>query len=416
MFRFRRQRQSSASTTQSDVSPSQGVVLLDNTTIFGARHAFEWDPALPTQLPAGVDLRSLMDVLEAIVLLNDFVVDASSREHYAWPALNSISAKSGSFFRDMNILTVMEQKLHDVLIEASADKTIRVLRSGELVRHLGFLPSMRELDVLPPLYKSTDQFISLTAPAMFEAGGGLAVAEEFSQSRLRDLASTLEQHDGPIRNFAFFAFRGFYYQDLAHLLSSSYMPHTWRSGLIRDQMERPPVHFSDFVLNETGKLRRTLNKKINHEFGIAALSAEFPLIASYIVGQSRTRGELLETAVEVRRNAKATAFRNWIYEVERNLKNETNLHQVSAAQDELRTVVHELELELGLTRKETQELKLKLAVPLASVETTSRVSRSLPPWIGRVLDRRTHLVFLRELARESTRLAPFAVAFQQLSP
>jgi hypothetical protein len=72
-----------------------GAVLLDNTTIFGARHAFEWDAALPNELPPGVDLRSLMDVLEAIVLLDDFAVDASSREYYAWPALTALSAASG---------------------------------------------------------------------------------------------------------------------------------------------------------------------------------------------------------------------------------------------------------------------------------------------------------------------------------
>jgi hypothetical protein len=81
--------------------PFQGAVLLDNTTIFGARRALEWDPLLLRTLPPGVDLRSLMDILEAIVLMNDMIVDSSSRKHDAWPELNRLSAVSrSSFHRD----------------------------------------------------------------------------------------------------------------------------------------------------------------------------------------------------------------------------------------------------------------------------------------------------------------------------
>lgn len=415
MVHFR--RRSRMSTVQSEVDPFQGVVILDNTTIFGARHAFEWDPVLPTELPSGVDLRSLMDVLEAIVLLNDFAVDSSSREYYAWPELDDLSAASGSFFRDTPILQPLGHELHDMLIASSAEKTNRILRSGELVRHLGFLPSVREIEVLPSLYKNVNQFMKLTAPAMFESGReGLTDEAQFAQEILQNLVDNIKLHPESVQSFAFFAFRGFYYQDLTHLLSTSYMPHSWRSSLIRSQLEAPIAQFSEFTLGEAGKLRKMLRQKINDEFGETSLSAEFPLIASYVVGQSRTRGQLLKTAVEIRRNSKAAAFRNWIYNIERNLRNEENLRQISTAQDELHTVLRELERELGLTKNETQEVRLKLAVPLASVETTGRVPRSLPVWATRILKRRTHLVFLRELARESTRLAPFAVAFQRLAP
>jgi hypothetical protein len=45
------------------VEPDDGFVLMDNTTILGARRAYGAD-SVP---PSGVDPRSLTDVLEAIV-------------------------------------------------------------------------------------------------------------------------------------------------------------------------------------------------------------------------------------------------------------------------------------------------------------------------------------------------------------
>jgi hypothetical protein len=425
MFGFRRRskRVVGARSADADLSadPFQGVVLLDNTTIFGARHALEWDPVLPRQLPSGVDLRSLMDVLEAIVLFNDFAIDSSSREYYAWPALNEVSARSGSFFRDTDILGGLSDGVDWMLLAASAEKTTRLLDSGALVAQLGFLPSIREVEVLPPFYRDSEQFADLTLGigereldpnARVQHGAEMRSAVE----HVRKLIARTRPLPDHVRSFAFFAYRGFYYQDLAHLISASYMPHSWRSGVIRSQLEKPVVHFSDLVQNQVAEVRRELARQINGEFGAATLSAEFPLIASYVISQSDTRGALLSTAAEVRRNAKAAAFRSWIYEIERKLRNQEDLYAVRQAQRELKAVVGELVRELGLTKKDKQEVKLKLGVPMASLETARSIPLSAPPWVRRVLRRRTHLVFLRELARESTRLAPFALAFQQLAP
>jgi hypothetical protein len=408
MFRFRRRRARRRGTNAVPATdPFQGVVLLDNTTVFGARHALEWDPAVPRQLPSGVDLRSLMDVLEAIVLCNDFAIDSSSREYYAWPALNEISRRSGSFFRDTDILDTLSDGAMWTLLAASAEKTTRLLDSGALVTQLGFLPSIREVEVLPQFYRDEDQFEDLTL-GIARSGFNPSVWERDEPEVMTaiDRVRTLTARIGPlpehVRNFAYFVYRGFFYQDAAHLLSASYMPHSWRSGVIGAQLERPVVHFSDLVQDQVAGLRRELGRQINGEFGVATLSAEFPPIASYVISQSDTRSALLSTAVEVRRNAKATAFRNWIYDVERKLQNQEDLVGVRQAQQELRTVVGDLAKELGLAGKDKQEVKLKLGLPLASVETTGNLSLSAPQWVRRVLRRRTHLVFLRELAREST--------------
>ncbi|MEU6676626.1 hypothetical protein [Streptomyces sp. NPDC046853] len=388
----------------------RGFVLLDNTTVFGARKAFEWDPARPRELPSGVNLRSLMDVLEAIVLFNDFAIDNSSREYYAWPYLNTVSAAGGSFFHDTAVM-VDSYVLPTAITEISTAQLAHLLDSGQLVEQLGFMPSSRELDVLPPFYHDTDEFMRLVRDGLHRRTPEGAAAGE----RLRALAQSLERQHPSVRNFAYFAFRGFYYQQIAHLMSASYMPHSWRSGLIQAQIDRPAVKFGDLVLDETASIRAALSERINNEFGAGALSAEFPLIASYVISQCTTRRSLLTTAVEIRRTAKATAFRNWIYDIEEKLRNQSDLVAIRTAQEELHTVVRELEEELGLTRRERQEMIVKLGIPLASAETTTHVP-SVKPWLSRLFRRRTHLVFLRQLARESTRLTPFALAFRQLAP
>ena len=388
----------------------RGFVLLDNTTVFGARKAFEWDPERPRELPSGVNLRSLMDVLEAIVLFNDFAIDNSSREYYAWPHLNAVSAAGGSFFHDTEVM-VDSHILPTAITEISTAQLAHLLDSGQLVEQLGFMPSSRELDVLPPFYQDTDEFMRLIHRGLDLRSPEGAAADE----RLGALRRSLERQHPSVRNFAYFAFRGFYYQQLAHLMSASYMPHSWRSGLIRAQIDHPVVRFGDLVLDETASVRAALSERINNEFGAAALSTEFPLIASYVISQCSTRSSLLTTAVEIRRTAKATAFRNWIYDIEDKLRNQNDLGAIRTAQEERHTVVRELERDLGLTRGERQEVVVKLGIPLASVETSAHAP-AVKPWLSRLFRRRTHLVFLRDLARESTRLTPFAMAFRQLAP
>lgn len=422
MFGFRRRRAARVqrgNSASAGVDPLQGMVLLDNTTVFGARHALEWDPVLPRQLPSGVDLRSLMDVLEAIVLCNDFAIDSSSRESYAWPALNQLSARAGDFFHDTDIMEPLSDEVYWTLLATSAEKTARLVDSGELLSQLGFLPSIREVEVLPPFYRDPDQFLELTVEIgqrEMDLRGQDEADMRAAYESVRNLTSRLRPLPEHVRNFAFFAYRGFYYQDLAHLLSTSYMPHAWRSGLIRSQIDTPIVHFSDLVQDQVGDLRRKLSRQINGEFGTAVLSAEFPLIASYVISQADSRSTLLSTAADVRRNTKAAAFRSWIYDIECKLRNQEDLVLLMQAQQELKTVVDDLARELGVARKDKQEVKLKLGVPIASVETTADIPSSVPRWVRRVLHRRTHMVFLRDLAREATRVAPFTVAFQRLAP
>lgn len=385
------------------MEPDDGFVLMDNTTIFGARRAYGADSAPPSV----VDLRSLMDVLEAIVLIEGFTVDNSSRDtHVDWPELYRISRANGRFFRETS-LVADGGELHADLLGNSAAHVLGLVRSGRLLRDLGFIADSDDIRILPPLYRDSAQFVELTLRGVDRAH------EETVARELNDLARVLDGNGEAVRGLAHFAFRGFYYQGLAHAAGVPYMPHTWRSRLIENRLRPRSVRFRDLVMDRVGLIRGGMRDRVNGGFGGAAISADFPLIASYVVGQCDSRAALLATAVEVRRSAGATALRKWIHGIEDKLRNQEDLVAIRAAQDELSTLVHETERELGLTRAEKQQVTLTLGVPMFSAETTTALpARSRRPRL--LWPRRPHLVFLRELARESARLAPFDVAFRRL--
>ncbi|MFC8371589.1 MULTISPECIES: hypothetical protein [unclassified Streptomyces] len=377
---------------------------MDNTTIFGARRAYEAGSAESS----GVDLRSLMDVLEAVVLLEGFTVDNSSREEEVdWPELYDVSRVNGDFFQE-TALVAESGELHAGLLRDSAAHVLRLVRSGQLLDDLGFITASDDIRTLPPLYRDSAQFVDLTTEGVDRP------YEQAVARQLWDLTRVLDESGPVVRGLAHFAFRGFYYQGMASSAGVPYMPHTWRSTLIRNHLAPRRARFADLVRDKVGLVRDGMRERVNGEFGGgAAISADFPLIASYVVGQCDSRATLLRTAVEVRRSAKATALRTWIHGIESKLGNQEDLVAIRAAQDELNALVHETERELGLTREEKQQVTLTLGVPMLSAETTTalplhtRRPRLLRP-------RRPHLVFLRELARESARLAPFDVAFQRL--
>ncbi|MFI2509445.1 hypothetical protein [Streptomyces sp. NPDC018972] len=385
------------------MEPHDGYVLMDNTTIFGARRAHEADPAECS----GVDLRSLMDVLEAVVLLEGFTVDNSSRDTYVdWPELYDVSRVNGDFFRE-TALVADSGELYAELLGNSAAHVLRLVRSGRLLDDLGFLTASDDIRTLPSLYRDSAQFVDLTLQGVDRAHEQ-AVARE-----LRNLVRVLDGTGAVVRGLAYFAFRGFYYQGMASSAGVPYMPHTWRSTLIRNRLAPRRARFGDLVMGKVGLIRGGMRDRVNGELGGAAISADFPLIASYVAGQCDSRATLLKTAVEVRRSAKATALRKWIDGIEHKLRDQEDLVAIRAAQDELRTLVHETERELGLTRTEKQQVTLTIGVPMLSAETTASMPlRTRRPRLLR--RRRPHLVFLRELARESARLAPFDIAFRRL--
>ncbi|HKR49416.1 MAG TPA: hypothetical protein VJT72_07515 [Pseudonocardiaceae bacterium] len=233
-----------------DVLPD-GFVLMDNTTIFGALRAFEWEPSRIRPLPSGVDLRSLADVLEAIVLVKGFTVDNSSRDgDVDWRDLYEVSRANGYFFGETSLVGG-SRDVHAKLLRTSAREVRRLLGTGHLVRSLEIMPSSDSLEILPPLYRDSAEFIELTLAGAND-GSQRGLARE-----LHALMRVLETQSAAVRSFALFAYRGFYYQGLACAACAPYMPHAWRSTLLRDQPADHRARFSDLVMSRVAGRRDT---------------------------------------------------------------------------------------------------------------------------------------------------------------
>ena len=123
-----------------------GTVLMDNTTVFGAKHALDAWPPTPadwTSGPLSVDLRSLMDLLEAFVLHDKIVVDNGSRSYDLWPSLPWLPSSLGAetptgdgvlIERDLVGMTMPEApgntEIPSALISAALDTVQTTLASG----------------------------------------------------------------------------------------------------------------------------------------------------------------------------------------------------------------------------------------------------------------------------------------------
>jgi hypothetical protein len=214
-----------------------------------------------------------------------------------------------------------------------------------------------------------------------------------------------------------FAFRGFYYQELANLFSISYSPHTWRSNLIDIDTEKTKINFAKYVTEITSQVRQELSTKLNSEFNTTVFSGDFPIISTYIAHQCRSRNQLLKVALEIRETRSVRAFREWIKNIQSNVQNQNDLPKIAQAKIELETTLKDIRKELGLEVENNKEIvKIKMQVPIASVEIPLPVSTEIPYWLSRIFHRRSHLTFLREITRKSVSMSPFANRYNQLVP
>jgi hypothetical protein len=159
---------------------------------------------------------------------------------------------------------------------------------------------------------------------------------------------------------------------------------------------------------------------------MGAIASDLPLLASFIASQATRRSELISIAFELRKNRKVVAFRHWIDKLDQAIATQSDLGKLAAASRELQQLVADLRRDLGIkVPNDTgagQAVLLKLGVPLgiagvagleASAETT--IHAKVPESWRRIFRRRTHLIFLRDLARRAPDISPFTVAFGRLS-
>lgn len=398
------------------------AVLLDNSTVYGAKEAYDGSPR---RIEGGAvsggyltKTRALMDVLEAIVLYENLIVEPRQGDYDLWGDLARLQGSDGT-----EILLqrpVEDDEARSVLLSMAVDRLEEYLKSDDFRADAAtFVQELRDSDI-PDMYT---QNYDLQSAIQRDFSFYLATED---RERLGQLSGYLldvirTQKDRYkaflIHNYAAFAFGGFFYQAVAHAYSVSYLPHAWRSPLVNRDMTRRQLDFGKYAIGVAAGLRQELVTRLNAEFGRAVMQEDFPVIASYVIGQVSRRSELLGTAVEIRETTPARAFRQWIAEVQSALRDERDIPIVRAANNELKELAEDLRREFGVHEPSAkQEFTIKAQVPggVVSGETRVGVEKSAPTWLRKILHRRTHFVFLRDVARKSASLPPFIERFDRM--
>lgn len=412
-------------------------VLLDNTTVHGAVAAINaWPPARDawTTHPYAANLRSLMDIIEAIILFETISLDSACHTlappasdegivpyAYEWEPFQTLRDRStdeGIFALE----TFSEQTRVIVggILATAAEKLKKSVADGVIEHEAELFNSRRIGLAVPAFYTNPRQFAEMLRQSVS--------AESFkaAQPEIREIERLLHGQPTIVASFAMFTFRGFYYNELAHLLSISYLPHSFRAGVLAHNVIATRTSFAKLTLGTIGGLRRSyirqlgpqLSQQLNSELVGPSLTGEFPLIASYVASQATSRSDLIRIALEIRDSAPARRFRHWVTGVQSAIDEQARLRVIRDAAQELADLYRDLRREMRIADDpRTTEVTVKLAIPgnIASLEMPVTVRPELPPWLTRILHRRPHLAFLRDLALSGIEVAPFASRYQELS-
>jgi hypothetical protein len=423
------------------------MVLMDNTTVHGAVHAYtDWPPAPTAWMshPYAVNLRSLMDMIEAIILFEQIRLDNAcyslvapegDQDHYyphlpesdplagelSWqPFQNLKDTTTGDHIFGVEDFTVTPEVIGSGIVATSAEKLQSQLKSGSIQQQAGLFKTYGIERAIPEFYSSPQQFSDLLRQSFARQ----AVASV--ENELAELEQALLNQPPEVANYAMFAFRGFYYDELATLLNISYVPHAFRSNLL---MHDTPAKRSTFVrltLSTIDGLRqdyveelgRQISEQLNSELAGPTFKTGFPLIAAYVAGHASRRSELMPIALEVRNSPAARSFRQWVTRVQSAIDQQARLQVVREARQQLDDLSSDLRRELRLPGGNQTQINVKLAAPggIFGVDVPMQVRARLPAWVMRVIHhRRTHLKFLRDLALSGIEYAPFELRYRTLN-
>jgi hypothetical protein len=244
-----------------------GAVLIDNTTIHGAIAAYsEWPPLSTswTSNPYAVNLRSLMDIIEAVVLFEEIKLDGACRSlaepgadepeydfERGWEPFQVLKdLGSGKPIFKLEYFSAQEHVIGAGILATAAERLQKHIADGLIQRQADLFNTNQIELAVPRFYTDPAQFMTLIRQSF--APEAISSVER----ELRTLETMLSNQLPDVTNFAMFAFRGFYYAELAHLLSISYTPHSFRSDILArdDQTER--ATFSRLALGTIEGLRR----------------------------------------------------------------------------------------------------------------------------------------------------------------
>jgi hypothetical protein len=248
-------------------SKVSSTVLMDNTTIHGAIAAYSEWPPLPTYWrsnPYAVNLRSLMDVIEAVVLFDTINLDgacnslakpAADEGEYdperEWqPFQNLRDPNSSEFIFKLDRFSSQVRVIGAGILATAAERLQRHITNGLIQRQADLFQTNQIELAVPRFYTRPAQFTALIRKSF--APEAISSIEE----ELGTLEAMISNQPPDVANFAMFAFRGFYYAELAHLLSMSYIPHSFRSGILAQDDQTERTVFARLALGTVEGLRQ----------------------------------------------------------------------------------------------------------------------------------------------------------------
>src|SRR5262249_20266229 len=151
---------------------------------------------------------------------------------------------------------------------------------------------------------------------------------------------------------------------------------------------------------------------LNVEMDQTSLAVGLPLIASYVANQASRRSELMPIALEIRNSPPARRFRLWASRVQAAIDAQAPLQFIDNARRELDDLSSDLRKEVRLDRAPSTQVTVKFAVPWGfAIDIPLTVRAEFPPWLERIIHRRPHLKFLRDVARSMLEFQPFELAY-----
>lgn len=338
----------------------QNIALMDNTTIHGAVAAYHQWPPVPGYWRSGpyaVNLRSLMDVIEAVVLFDGLRLDAACnsladpgylgwvdprREWQPFKGLRDI--RTGDRIFELERFSSAPDVIGGGILATAAERVQKSIVDGRMRAQAEKLKDSGMGSAIQGFYSGPVSFAALTRSS-FAPEAILPVSADLA--RLEDVISRQPRE---VANFAMFAFRGFYYEELAHLLSMSYAPHAFRSSVLEEEGWPTRTAFLEIALKSVGGLRESyierlgslISNQLNSEFGAYYFRAKIPSIATFVAGNSDRRGDLLPIALEIRNSTSARRFRDWVSKVQLAIDEQAQLKVIRDACDELSDLCSDL--------------------------------------------------------------------------
>jgi hypothetical protein len=338
---------------------------------------------------------------------------------FKWEPFRTLCDRStGEYIFALETFSTETEVIAGGILATAAEKLKKSIAAGVIEREAELFSSGQIGLAVPEFYRNPRQFTKMLRMSVSDESFKAAEPE------VRELGRLLRGQSASVASFAMFAFRGFYYDELAHLLSISYVPHSFRAGVLGHNVSATRVSFAKLAVGSIGGLRKAyirqlgpqLSQQLDSEIVGPVLVADFPLIASYVAGQATSRSDLIRVALEVRDSPAARRFREWVIGVQSAIDEQARLRVIRDAAVELAELCRDLQHELRITGDPHIPVTVKVAIPggLAGVEVPVTVRPGLPSWLTRVLHRRPHLAFLRDLAISGIEFAPFAVRYQAL--